>query len=77
MSTARFEFIRELWLQGQGSCSIPPTPLGQSWNTPWAISTSSLLMSVNPGFGGQSFISHVLETRPARSRDLIDDSGRR
>jgi ribulose-phosphate 3-epimerase len=33
-----------------------------------------LLMSVNPGFGGQSFISHTLE-KLRRVRKLIDDSG--
>jgi ribulose-phosphate 3-epimerase len=34
-----------------------------------------LLMSVNPGFGGQSFISSALP-KIARVRDLIDRSGR-
>ena len=34
-----------------------------------------LLMSVNPGFGGQSFIPHVLD-KLRRARALIDDSGR-
>jgi len=34
-----------------------------------------LMMSVNPGFGGQSFISHVLR-KLNRVRDLIDASGR-
>ena len=34
-----------------------------------------LLMSVNPGFGGQSFIPHVLE-KVRRVRQLIDASGR-
>jgi ribulose-phosphate 3-epimerase len=34
-----------------------------------------LLMSVNPGFGGQSFIPHVLE-KMRRVRDMIDASGR-
>lgn len=33
-----------------------------------------LLMSVNPGFGGQSFIPHTLEKLKA-ARKLIDDSG--
>jgi ribulose-phosphate 3-epimerase len=33
-----------------------------------------LLMSVNPGFGGQSFIPHVLE-KVRQVRGLIDDSG--
>ncbi|NMM40324.1 ribulose-phosphate 3-epimerase [Pseudoalteromonas arctica] len=34
-----------------------------------------LLMSVNPGFGGQSFISHTLE-KLRQARKIIDDSGR-
>ena len=34
-----------------------------------------LLMSVNPGFGGQSFIDYVLP-KLARARELIDESGR-
>jgi len=34
-----------------------------------------LLMSVNPGFGGQSFIPHVLD-KIRRARELIDACGR-
>jgi ribulose-phosphate 3-epimerase len=34
-----------------------------------------LIMSVNPGFGGQSFISSALE-KLQRARKIIDDSGR-
>jgi ribulose-phosphate 3-epimerase len=34
-----------------------------------------LLMSVNPGFGGQSFLPHVLE-KAKRVKDLIDASGK-
>ncbi|MCY1464828.1 Ribulose-phosphate 3-epimerase [compost metagenome] len=34
-----------------------------------------LLMSVNPGFGGQSFIPHTLQ-KIAAVRKLIDESGR-
>ncbi|WP_462157140.1 ribulose-phosphate 3-epimerase [Pseudoalteromonas sp. GB56] len=34
-----------------------------------------LLMSVNPGFGGQSFIPHTLE-KLRQVRKIIDDSGR-
>ena len=33
-----------------------------------------LLMSVNPGFGGQSFIPHTLE-RLRQARKMIDESG--
>ena len=33
-----------------------------------------LLMSVNPGFGGQKFIEHTLE-KTRRLRRLIDESG--
>ncbi|PRD18713.1 UNVERIFIED_CONTAM: rpe [Trichonephila clavipes] len=35
-----------------------------------------LLMSVNPGFGGQSFIPHTLE-KLRQARKIIDDSGRK
>ena len=35
-----------------------------------------LLMSVNPGFGGQSFIPHTLE-KLRQARKMIDDSGRK
>jgi ribulose-phosphate 3-epimerase len=35
-----------------------------------------LIMSVNPGFGGQAFIEAVLP-KIARARKIIDDSGRR
>ncbi len=34
-----------------------------------------LLMSVNPGFGGQSFIPHTLK-KIAAVRRMIDESGR-
>ena len=52
----------------------PSTPLGQLH---WTLEKLDmvLLMSVNPGFGGQSFIPHVLEK--ARSvRKMIDETGR-
>ncbi len=52
----------------------PSTPLGQLH---WTLDKLDLvlLMSVNPGFGGQSFIPHVLE-KIARVREMIDASGR-
>jgi len=34
-----------------------------------------LLMSVNPGFGGQKFINNVLG-KVAQARDMIDSSGK-
>ena len=34
-----------------------------------------LLMSVNPGFGGQSFIPHVLE-KARKVRGMIDETGK-
>ena len=34
-----------------------------------------LLMSVNPGFGGQSFIEYVID-KLKEARDIIDRSGR-
>jgi ribulose-phosphate 3-epimerase len=33
-------------------------------------------MSVNPGFGGQSFIPHVLD-KVRKVREMIDATGRR
>ncbi len=52
----------------------PATPLSV---LDWAMDRLDviLLMSVNPGFGGQSFIPHVLE-KAKRVKDLIDTSGR-
>ncbi|HEB77697.1 MAG TPA: ribulose-phosphate 3-epimerase, partial [Methylothermaceae bacterium] len=43
----------------------------------WAIERVDmvLLMSVNPGFGGQSFIPYVLR-KIEKVRDIIDASGR-
>ncbi len=52
----------------------PATPLHV---LEWAIEKIDmvLLMSVNPGFGGQSFIPHVKQ-KIAQARALIDASGR-
>lgn len=52
----------------------PSTPLSV---LEWAIEKVDmvLLMSVNPGFGGQSFIPHVKQ-KIAQARALIDASGR-
>jgi len=52
----------------------PSTPLGQLH---WTLDKLDLvlLMSVNPGFGGQSFIPHVLD-KVSKVRELIDASGR-
>jgi ribulose-phosphate 3-epimerase len=52
----------------------PSTPLGQLQWTLDAVDMV-LLMSVNPGFGGQGFIPRVLD-KIARVRDMIDASGR-
>jgi ribulose-phosphate 3-epimerase len=52
----------------------PSTPLGQLRGTLDQLDMV-LLMSVNPGFGGQSFIAHVLD-KARRVRRLIDESGR-
>ena len=52
----------------------PATPLDiLEWNLEQVDLV--LLMSVNPGFGGQSFIPHVLE-KVRRVRQMIDASGR-
>jgi ribulose-phosphate 3-epimerase len=52
----------------------PSTPLGQLH---WTLDKLDLvlLMSVNPGFGGQSFIPHVLD-KVGEVRGMIDASGR-
>jgi ribulose-phosphate 3-epimerase len=52
----------------------PSTPLGQLH---WTLDKLDLvlLMSVNPGFGGQSFIPHVLD-KVSKVREMIDTSGR-
>jgi ribulose-phosphate 3-epimerase len=52
----------------------PSTPLGQLH---WTLDKLDLvlLMSVNPGFGGQSFIPHVLD-KVSTVREMIDTSGR-
>ena len=52
----------------------PSTPLGELH---WTLEQLDLvlLMSVNPGFGGQSFIPHVLD-KVRKVRAMIDASGR-
>jgi ribulose-phosphate 3-epimerase len=52
----------------------PSTPLGQLH---WTIEQLDmvLLMSVNPGYGGQSFIPHVLD-KARQVREMIDATGR-
>lgn len=65
--------IKELGCQA-GLVFNPATPLSV---LEWAIEKVDmiLLMSVNPGFGGQSFIPHVKDKIVA-ARKIIDDSGR-
>jgi ribulose-phosphate 3-epimerase len=67
------QLIREQGCQ-PGLVLNPSTPLGQ---LQWTLEQLDmvLLMSVNPGFGGQSFIPHVLD-KLARVREMIDASGR-
>jgi len=70
---------RTIQLIREGGCSPglvlnPSTPLDQ---LQWVLDSIDmvLLMSVNPGFGGQSFIPYVLE-KLAKVRAMIDASGR-
>ena len=67
------QLIRELGCK-PGLVLNPSTPLGQLH---WTLDQLDmvLLMSVNPGYGGQSFIPHVLE-KIGQVRKMIDDSGR-
>lgn len=66
------ELIRENDCQ-PGLVLNPSTPLGQLH---WTLDKLDmvLLMSVNPGFGGQSFIPHVLD-KIGKVREMIDASG--
>jgi ribulose-phosphate 3-epimerase len=52
----------------------PSTPLGKLH---WTLEKLDmvLLMSVNPGYGGQKFIPHVLE-KAKQVRRMIDESGK-
>jgi ribulose-phosphate 3-epimerase len=67
------QLIRELGCS-PGLVLNPSTPLGQLH---WTLDQIDLvlLMSVNPGFGGQSFIPHVLD-KIAEVRQLIDAADR-
>jgi len=67
------QLIRDQGCQA-GLVFNPATPLSV---LEWAIDKVDmiLLMSVNPGFGGQSFIPHVKQ-KIAAARKLIDASGR-
>jgi len=67
------QLIREVGCK-PGLVLNPSTPLGQLH---WTLEQLDmvLLMSVNPGFGGQSFIPHVLD-KLRKVREMIDASGR-
>ena len=67
------QLIRENGCQA-GLVLNPSTPLGKLH---WTLEKLDLvlLMSVNPGFGGQSFIPHVLD-KVRQVREMIDSSGR-
>lgn len=67
------ELIREHGCK-PGLVLNPSTPLGQLHYTLEKLDMV-LLMSVNPGFGGQKFIPHVLD-KARKVRDMIDASGR-
>ena len=69
---------RTLGLIQEGGCKAglvfnPATPLHVLENVMDKLDMI-LLMSVNPGFGGQSFIAHTLE-KCRKVRKLIDESG--
>jgi ribulose-phosphate 3-epimerase len=67
------QLIREHGCQ-PGLVLNPSTPLGQLH---WTLEKLDmvLLMSVNPGFGGQSFIPHVLD-KVRKVREMIDATGK-
>ncbi|MFT6189927.1 MAG: ribulose-phosphate 3-epimerase [Oleispira sp.] len=69
---------RSLQLIKDGGCKAglvfnPATPLHHMTHVMDKLDMV-LLMSVNPGFGGQSFIPHTLE-KLKEARKMIDDSG--
>jgi ribulose-phosphate 3-epimerase len=70
---------RTIQLIGEHGCKPglvlnPSTPLGKLH---WTLEKLDmvLLMSVNPGYGGQKFIPHVLE-KAKQVRRMIDESGK-
>ena len=67
------QLIHELGCKA-GLVLNPSTPLGQLH---WTLEQLDmvLLMSVNPGFGGQSFIPHVLD-KIRKVREMIDETGK-
>ncbi len=67
------ELIRDLGCQ-PGLVLNPATPVGE---LEWALERLDmvLLMTVNPGYGGQSFIPYVMD-KIRRVREMIDASGR-
>ena len=67
------QLIRESGCQ-PGLVLNPSTPLGQLH---WTLEQLDmvLLMSVNPGYGGQSFIPHVLD-KARQVREMIDATGK-
>jgi len=67
------QLIRECGCQ-PGLVLNPSTPLGQLH---WTLEQLDmvLLMSVNPGYGGQSFIPHVLD-KARQVREMIDATGK-
>ena len=67
------QLIHELGCKA-GLVLNPSTPLGQLH---WTLEQLDmvLLMSVNPGFGGQSFIPHVLD-KIRKVRGMIDETGK-
>ena len=65
-------------IKDQGcQCGLVYNPATSLESLEWVIDKVDvvLLMSVNPGFGGQSFISSVLP-KISRVREMIDASGR-
>ena len=67
------QLIHELGCKA-GLVLNPSTPMGQLH---WTLEHLDmvLLMSVNPGFGGQSFIPHVLD-KIRKVRGMIDETGK-
>ena len=80
LSQLRCRFLPEIFLIRDSGCQAglvlnPATPVDV---LRWVLDDLDLvlLMSVNPGFGGQSFIPYVLQ-KIERVRQMIDSSERR